>query len=870
MLARFRKIGVKLAVLAGVPVVGAILLAANITREASERARSAEGIGSVEDLVELSGRMTDAVAELQTERALAALTAGFETPDTSALVAQEAKTDAAVRAMDEFLAQRDLSRLPLRLSGDLTRARAQLGRLGAERQKLVTASATIDEILAFYGGADSDLISASAALTQLSNDGELLRGLSALVATMQVKERSSREHAVLNHTFAHGAFAPGLYRYFVTLVTEEGVYRESLQRLASDDQAQLLAGALHSQAGERALQMRQKALEAVDDDFGIDAKAWFDTQSEKIAALGKVERELARRARNVAKSKVVATRTAVEYSRNLVFAVVATSLLLAWIIGRNISRSVLNLARVSERVQKGRDFSLRAEKVSGDELGGLTDAFNDMLSGIQSRDQELEEHRKNLEVLVQVRTQELEKRNRDLRLVLDTVDQGLVTLGRDGTMSIERSRAFDAFFGVPAPGTPFFEHLAGRRSDLAMHLQLDWEQLLDGFLPTEVVLGQALKRLDRDDKNYELSYKPMFDGESVRGALLMVSDVTAEVAARKAEAAQREAAKMVERFLNDQAGFRVFLQEARRLYQHIVGRTFASATEEMRALHTLKGNAAMFDVDSVARAAHALEQVLLEGEGELIEPHLHSLREAWEGFESRIAAWGLDGSERFELTRGELSELIAAAKPYPRVEALVRRIENEPVQAQLSRAGEQMRRLAQRLGKEEPVIAVQTDGARLPTAQVGQFWTAFAHVVRNVVDHALYTSEESAVLGVKNQVVFRARQVEKNVVIEIVDNGRGVDWDVARARASAKGLPHASRDELEQSLFADGVSTALVTTDISGRGVGLSAVAAACRALGGSYSLSSELGHGAHLAFTIPIEPTGGFTVRSVALGHSP
>jgi len=239
---------------------------------------------------------------------------------------------------------------------------------------------------------------------------------------------------------------------------------------------------------------------------------------------------------------------------------------------------------------------------------------------------------------------------------------------------------------------------------------------------------------------------------------------------------------------------------------------------------------------------------------ELLEANLQSLRQSWQMFESRIAAWGIDRSDRFELTRGELNELTAAAKPYPRLEALLRRIEYEPAQLQLSRAGEQMRRLAVRLGKEEPETVVEGKGVRLSAARFRQFWVAFAHVVRNVVDHGLYTSEELAARGAKNRVGLSARQVDQNVVVEVIDNGRGVDWEMARARASAQGLPHASREDLERSLFVDGVSTAAEASDVSGRGVGLSAVAAACRELGGNYSFASDRGHGAHLVFTMPIE----------------
>ncbi|MFZ5896564.1 MAG: nitrate- and nitrite sensing domain-containing protein [Myxococcota bacterium] len=859
MFDKLRKIAVKLAILAGVPVIGALLLSAHITREARERARSSEGIGSVEDLAELSARMTGTIAELQSERALAALATGFESPDTAALLAQEAKTDAAVRTMDDFLAQRDLSRLPRRLGGDLGRARAQLKELGDQRRKLLEPNANIDEVLKFYGETNNELISASAALTQLSDDGELLRALSTLVATMQVKERGSREHAVLNHTFAHGEFAPGLYRYFVTLVTEEGVYIESLKSLASDEQARLFERALRGAAVEKAAQMRKKALETTDDDFGIDAKDWYATQSQKIAGLSDVERELARRAREVAKSKVAATQSALAYSRNLVFAVVAVSLLLAWFIGRGISRSVLGLARVAGRVQKDKDFSLRAEKTSHDELGALTDAFNEMLSGIQIRDKELEAHRENLEALVAERTRELQKRNEDMRLVLDTVDQGLVSLQRDGSMSGERSRAFDSFFGAPAAGQSYYQHLGGDDAQLALTLKLDWEQLTDGFMPIEVVLHQAKSRIERNGMHYALSYKPILEGENVQGALLMVSDVTNEIAARKAEAVQREQIKTIARVLKDRSGFLEFFSEARKLLERIRDDDFATHAEKMRAVHTLKGNAALFDVNSVSEAAHVLEQALVEGRTDEAPDLTLALENAWDNFAQRIVpVLGDDIGDRFEVTRAELDELRNAAKPYPRVESLLQRIEHEPVRMRLLRAAEQLSGLAERLGKAELETSVSSDAVRLPSARFAPFWVAFAHVVRNIADHGLHTREEREELGKspKNQVELKARQVGGNVVIEVRDDGRGVNWEKVRQRARELGLPHESRANLEAALFAPGVSTAEQVSNTSGRGVGMSAIAEVCRTLGGSYSLESEPGKGVHMVFTLPLAIT--------------
>ena len=91
---------------------------------------------------------------------------------------------------------------------------------------------------------------------------------------------------------------------------------------------------------------------------------------------------------------------------------------------------------------------MRARRVSDDELGMLTETFNEMLAGIQSRDAELDQHRSHLEGLVVARTQELAARNVAMRLVLDNVDQGLATVGVDGALHSERSAAFDALFGT--------------------------------------------------------------------------------------------------------------------------------------------------------------------------------------------------------------------------------------------------------------------------------------------------------------------------------------------------------------------------------------------------------------------------------------
>jgi signal transduction histidine kinase len=426
MFSGLRKVAFKLGVLAGIPVIGALLLSVEMARGAREQARTADAIGSIEDLAELSARMTDTVDELQTERASAALALGLRAAENpqeatleradAALVAQETETDHALRRLNAFLAERETSRLPARLQSDLAHARGALERVPGERQEVARGTATISVLLDHYGTVDSALIDATADLTRLSNDGEMLRALSSLVALMQVQECDSREHAVLSHAFASGEFAPGLYRALVTLVTEQAVHSASLQSFATAEQVELYRRTLARPESMRAAQMLEKGLEATEEKFGVDPRDWFDTEQRKVDDLAAMEKQHAQRVQQIARSKVNEARRAVRYGEGLVIGVVLVSVLLAIAIGRGITRSVLSLASVAGNVQRKQDFSLRAVKTSQDELGTLTDAFNEMLTGIQDRDQELRLHRENLEQLVAERTAELSKTNEDMRL----------------------------------------------------------------------------------------------------------------------------------------------------------------------------------------------------------------------------------------------------------------------------------------------------------------------------------------------------------------------------------------------------------------------------------------------------------------------
>jgi two-component system chemotaxis sensor kinase CheA len=135
------------------------------------------------------------------------------------------------------------------------------------------------------------------------------------------------------------------------------------------------------------------------------------------------------------------------------------------------------------------------------------------------------------------------------------------------------------------------------------------------------------------------------------------------------------------------------------------------------------------------------------------------------------------------------------------------------------------------------------------------------HLIRNALDHGLETPEqrEAAGKGTVGTLEITAEHAGGDVVITVRDDGRGVNPRKVAEKAAERGLisPEAI-DSVDSAraielLFSPGFSTAEVTSDISGRGVGMDAVQAAIRGLGGEVLMTSEYGKGTQAQIRLPL-----------------
>lgn len=181
-----------------------------------------------------------------------------------------------------------------------------------------------------------------------------------------------------------------------------------------------------------------------------------------------------------------------------------------------------------------------------------------------------------------------------------------------------------------------------------------------------------------------------------------------------------------------------------------------------------------------------------------------------------------------------------------------------PIGQIFSRLAQVIRRFSREVGKEID-LALYGEDTEIDKSLAEEIVDPLMHIVRNSIDHGLETAEERAMKGKKERgsIVMKASQRGNHVVIEVKDDGRGIDVEKVRKRAIEKGLLE-SGVELEDGaiidfIFAPGFSTKEVVSEISGRGVGLDVVKEKLSMLGGYTEVKTKKGEGTTFTLTLPI-----------------
>ncbi len=185
-------------------------------------------------------------------------------------------------------------------------------------------------------------------------------------------------------------------------------------------------------------------------------------------------------------------------------------------------------------------------------------------------------------------------------------------------------------------------------------------------------------------------------------------------------------------------------------------------------------------------------------------------------------------------------------------------IRAQPVKSVFQRMPRLVREVAEATGKRVRLVT-EGEGTEVDKTVVERLSDPITHMIRNAIDHGLETPAEREANGKSGEGVVRLTAAHRSgrIVIEVSDDGRGVDRVRVKAKAVENGLIAAdaqlSDEEIDNLIFAPGFSTAAAVSDISGRGVGMDVVKRSVQSLGGRISIISTPGQGSRFSLSLPL-----------------
>lgn len=503
---------------------------------------------------------------------------------------------------------------------------------------------------------------------------------------------------------------------------------------------------------------------------------------------------------------------------------------------------------------------------------------------LEQAHQELSKYSEGLEKMVAARTKELQKLNTTMRALLDSLDQGFFIFDKMGKCLSVYSKSCESLLGSAPVDLTFWEAIKTDKQDYP--LVKKWvTNLFSQALPFKSLVPLGPEKVSNSgDKSISLHYYPIMDSQSnLDGVVVVVTDRTDLELAEKAAEKEKAYSRMIINVIRRKKEITRFIFDVQKLLEEL-----SDAIENhykfqiqtaLRCLHTIKGGASTFAIYDLAQSCHETEQLLLEIQKEglakdsltVLQEHYNRVRYDFQTFiktnEVLLGNEVIHGKRSVEVPVETLSGFLTLVRKEENLSEQVRQFERDifyvPIKQFLESFEETTQALAMKLGKKLKPMIIEGGDIMIHREHYSELFTTLIHQLNNVIDHGIenpilrrfHHKEERGQITIKVSIEATDSFISgANLVIQIADDGQGLDPRKIRERLTAKGINHErlTDDEVLQYIFKGNLSSKEQVTQISGRGIGMEAIMHKVLDLGGMARIESVPLKGSTLILKVP------------------
>ncbi|WP_168798546.1 methyl-accepting chemotaxis protein [Herbaspirillum sp. ST 5-3] len=345
-----------------------------------EKMRVSAQMREMSSAVALSIKLGNLAHEMQKERGMASGFLGSKgNKFASELPLQQVETDKKLRELGDFLDGVETARFGEAIRTTIGEAMDGFNALKDKRRAVRAMEIAAPEAAGYYSGQIRLLLEVPALASRRTANAEVSKGGSAYANLLKAKERAGIERAMLTNAFNADKITQSLFNDVIANSSELRIFTQLFVAQADREQIEFYKRKLAGEAIEATEKMRKAALEkGVGQPLKTDPELWFMSMTEKINLLKEVEDRLASDLMNTADALQAEAQRQLTVYVALTAASLLIGLLLAYFVGRNITRSLAQAVQVATSLSEG-DLTAQIEVRSRDETGQLLSAMKIMV-----------------------------------------------------------------------------------------------------------------------------------------------------------------------------------------------------------------------------------------------------------------------------------------------------------------------------------------------------------------------------------------------------------------------------------------------------------------------------------------------------------